>query len=671
MGRSRRNGDKNKIHRPAPQAIPQPTPPHAATAAGAEELVQGNDPKSDSTGAEMTQISGAPTGADAPAAAQSPNPAVERVIERFGGIRPTAAKLDAPVTTVQGWKKRGSIPPARHDDLRAAAVRHGVEIDEAELTAAGQPPEGTPETAPVEAPAAEAPVAAAPAAEAPAAEAPAAEAVAVPAAEAPVAEAQAGEAQAVLPPADPVVDAAAVAAPAASPAAEPPSALPESSAPTAAVEISPPAAVSQFGANATGKPVEKPIVDVATVKLERPERPGPHHRVDPPRTTTFADAAKSSSRGAASEPAAPQAAAPESAAPEITVAHAADGKSGGFVVALAAAALVAGVAALTQPLWNGGPAAPGGGTTTVVADPALKAEIAALNGKLAALEQKTGAVAHGSGSDVAVAPGSGSDVAADPAVADPAVADLTAQLSALKADVARVGETLAALAAAGTTNGDGSRLRLLETQVAGLVDAAAKSKAENKPALSASALAAAATGLRAAVADGRPFADELRAVRAAAGPDAALAQALDALAPLSAAGVPTLETLIARFKPLAGEAVRADDRGGEATWIDQVRGALTTLATIRPRGEVAGDGAAAVVARAEAALGKRDLSRATEELSTLQGPAAAVVAPWLSAGRGRLAADAAAATAVERAVVLLRGETPAASDSASAKGAAQ
>ena len=62
--------------------------------------------------------------------------AAERVIEQFGGIRPMASKLEVPVTTVQGWKKRGVIPSARHADIRAAASRHGVQLDPAELAAA-------------------------------------------------------------------------------------------------------------------------------------------------------------------------------------------------------------------------------------------------------------------------------------------------------------------------------------------------------------------------------------------------------------------------------------------------------------------------------------------------------------------------------------------------------
>ena len=61
--------------------------------------------------------------------------ASERLIQRFGGIRPMANKLEVPVTTVQGWKKRGVIPATRLADLRAAAQRHGIKLEEDELEA--------------------------------------------------------------------------------------------------------------------------------------------------------------------------------------------------------------------------------------------------------------------------------------------------------------------------------------------------------------------------------------------------------------------------------------------------------------------------------------------------------------------------------------------------------
>lgn len=55
-------------------------------------------------------------------------PDADHIIEKFGGIRPMAAKLGVPVTTVQGWKKRNAIPGnRRHDIVRAAAV-HNINL---------------------------------------------------------------------------------------------------------------------------------------------------------------------------------------------------------------------------------------------------------------------------------------------------------------------------------------------------------------------------------------------------------------------------------------------------------------------------------------------------------------------------------------------------------------
>ncbi|NBC34096.1 MAG: hypothetical protein GVY13_15590, partial [Alphaproteobacteria bacterium] len=68
-------------------------------------------------------------------AEQGESPA-ERIISLFGGIRPMASKLHVPVTTVQGWKKRGAIPEARHDDIRNAAATHGIALSSDDLAAA-------------------------------------------------------------------------------------------------------------------------------------------------------------------------------------------------------------------------------------------------------------------------------------------------------------------------------------------------------------------------------------------------------------------------------------------------------------------------------------------------------------------------------------------------------
>src|ERR1700722_7842978 len=73
----------------------------------------------------------------------------ESVIDRFGGIRPMATKLAIPVTTVQGWKKRGIIPQVRHADILAAAARENITIDPVELAATDPVPIARPEVRPV------------------------------------------------------------------------------------------------------------------------------------------------------------------------------------------------------------------------------------------------------------------------------------------------------------------------------------------------------------------------------------------------------------------------------------------------------------------------------------------------------------------------------------------
>ncbi|MBT4907272.1 MAG: hypothetical protein HOK98_00210 [Rhodospirillaceae bacterium] len=52
-----------------------------------------------------------------------------RIIVAFGGIRPMAARLDIPVSTVQGWKQRDSIPAGRMEAVRAAAIAGEIDLD--------------------------------------------------------------------------------------------------------------------------------------------------------------------------------------------------------------------------------------------------------------------------------------------------------------------------------------------------------------------------------------------------------------------------------------------------------------------------------------------------------------------------------------------------------------
>lgn len=130
-------------------------------------------------------------------AAQSDLSPAQAVIAAFGGIRPMAHALGIAVSTVEGWKERGSIPRGRHAEIAAAAAANKIALDPALLASADRnhaptieatatvaeasaPGRAAPEKAPEEAgsgqPAADRPAADRPAAEA----APEAEPEAVP-----------------------------------------------------------------------------------------------------------------------------------------------------------------------------------------------------------------------------------------------------------------------------------------------------------------------------------------------------------------------------------------------------------------------------------------------------------------------------------------------------------
>ncbi|MEI4489586.1 hypothetical protein WAF00_02890 [Mameliella alba] len=53
---------------------------------------------------------------------------VNRIVEAFGGVRPMAKAAGYPVSTVQSWKSRGSIPDDRKADIWDAAKAAGVTL---------------------------------------------------------------------------------------------------------------------------------------------------------------------------------------------------------------------------------------------------------------------------------------------------------------------------------------------------------------------------------------------------------------------------------------------------------------------------------------------------------------------------------------------------------------
>lgn len=153
------------------------------------------------------------------------------------------------------------------------------------------------------------------------------------------------------------------------------------------------------------------------------------------------------------------------------------------------------------------------------------------------------------------------------------------------------------------------------------------------------ALAFASDALRNAVRAGKPFSTELEAVRRLG----VNAEAIAALAPLAATGLPPAADIAARFSRLAPQIIASLPRAeaGQGL-VDQLSASMRSLVTIRPVGEVDGTDPAARVARAEVRVSRGDLSAALRELEPLPEAARAIARPVTALIAARLAAEGAA-----------------------------
>jgi len=290
----------------------------------------------------------------------------------------------------------------------------------------------------------------------------------------------------------------------------------------------------------------------------------------------------------------------ESLVPRLDAAEAQIGK-----LATDAAALSARIGALTTrpTAEKGGEAATAGLSTR-------------LSARLDAVERRLKAVASGGGANTA----------------------------ALEAEIADLRRRAAALE---------DRLRAAVAKLEGEIAALARKRAG--AASASAALVLAVAQLRDAARGSGPFATALEAVRRLAGDDAALAEPLATLAQYAATGAPSQAVLRARFSALADKIVRAAAAETGGDWTARTLARLESLVTVRKLGEVEGDSAEAVVARAESRLDLGDLAAAVAEVEKLSGAPAEVAAGWLADARKRLAVDRAVAALAARGAAALGG----------------
>lgn len=160
------------------------------------------------------------------------------------------------------------------------------------------------------------------------------------------------------------------------------------------------------------------------------------------------------------------------------------------------------------------------------------------------------------------------------------------------------------------------------------------------PETKAAARTIALTALRQAARGDKSFSAELESAET-------LQINVAALAPLAAAGAPSLATLQARF-PAVAEAVRQASRkvDPEAGVFDRLAASASALVSVRPAGPVPGTSATAIVSRMEADVAKGDLAAALAESDALAPPVKSALADWADAARRRAAIDQALAALV-------------------------
>jgi uroporphyrinogen-III synthase len=330
---------------------------------------------------------------------------------------------------------------------------------------------------------------------------------------------------------------------------------------------------------------------------------------------------------------------------------------GGFALGAVAVLAGAGLAIVGRDLWLPEPPA-------VSAEPADTAALAGLTERLAAMESalRERPADTGTGESEATLAALAlveEDLSALASRLDGLAADVTAAAAAPGTDPAAQSAALDEMqthAAAQTAAMDGmqthiealaGRVDAFEAQLASLqnqLETVAVAGASSQAQTAGSAtLALAVLQLRDAVRSSAPFAAELQAVRdLAASPafanGADMGEAIALLAPYAHTGLPALAKLKADF-PLTARAIVAQGKGAaDEDWLAGVKRRISGLISVRPIGSVEGEGPAAMVARAEAALAADDLPGAVRELSALPDPAAAAAGDWLAGAEGQLAA---------------------------------
>ncbi len=222
-----------------------------------------------------------------------------------------------------------------------------------------------------------------------------------------------------------------------------------------------------------------------------------------------------------------------------------------------------------------------------------------------------------------------------PAVSAPAVTDKDAQIVQLQSQLLALQNQLHP--AEGTVVSPAQPYYAPDpTALAQLSARLDRVEAAQRELVKATSAAYAARSLQLAAKNQQPFLSELAVVEPALNDPAVVAT----LRPYAEKGVPSEVALAVTFPSIAARAniaAKADD--GKTGILDRIRHAVGGFISVRRIGNPGGQGAEAIIERAEIRLNSGDLKGAVAYLDTLSPSAQRALSPWLEQARARVLVD--------------------------------
>ena len=152
-----------------------------------------------------------------------------------------------------------------------------------------------------------------------------------------------------------------------------------------------------------------------------------------------------------------------------------------------------------------------------------------------------------------------------------------------------------------------------------------------------------------AIADGRPYASDVAALKALGGEPEAVAR----LTPLADTGAPSVETLKSQWDDVKGNVLAAIKPGQSTDPLDRFAASARALVQVKRVGIVTGSDPVAVASQVDEALDRGDVAEALTVWSKLPEAGREVSQAWADTAKARLDAEVAARDLVSRAIATL------------------